>query len=71
MSEELKVLNLFPIPIIRDSLNRKFTKKELSTFKNLSLQKNMGNWRSTESHVLHLPEMKALKTYINHSKSQS
>jgi uncharacterized protein (TIGR02466 family) len=59
-----KMENLFPIPIMFDSLSRNFTLDELEYFSNLEITNNFLNGRSVESYILDFPELSDLKKFI-------
>lgn len=59
-----KMENLFPIPIMFDSVSRNFTSDELEYFSNLEITNNFLNGRSIESYILDSPELSNLKKFI-------
>lgn len=59
-----KIENLFPIPIMFDSLPRNFTLNEIEYFSNLEITNNFLNRRSIESYILDSPELSDLKKFI-------
>ena len=62
----MEILNLFPIAICYENIDRKFTKKELEFVKQCGIdcRKNAGNIRSKNSYVLEEKVFKNLKIKI-------
>lgn len=60
----LRIENLFPTPIMLDTLSRAFSAHELAHIQNLKIIENVNNRRSEENYILDVPEMGDLKISV-------
>lgn len=59
-----QVLELFPTALLVVQSPRDFSEQEKQCFKSTQWIKNTGNLRSADSHILDLPELDKIKTFI-------
>ena len=62
---ESEIYGIFPTPIYRSELKRKFTKKEINFFNNIQWKYNKNNTTSADNYVLERPDLSSLKKEIN------
>ena len=63
----MNVNGLFPIPLGSAQLDREITQQEKDYILSLELSKNMGNYRSINTHVLLNPQMSGIREFISNS----
>lgn len=61
------IFNLFPTPIFKANIDRKFTKKELNFVEKQKRQcvKNVGNTHTKDSYILNNKPFENIKTFLN------
>jgi len=62
---EAKIFGIFPTPIYRSRLNRKFTKKEINFFNKSQWRPNQHNRTSVDNYILENKNLVNLKNDIN------